>query len=220
MPRFRCTDRFGARESILCAAMLLAISGCNQSGSAIASAGASGAPNLSISGTPMMQVGVGQSYTFTPATSIATATGLTFSIQNKPAWASFSVSSGELAGTPTTSDVGTYTNVIISASDGSGTAALPSFTITVEGGGGTATLSWQAPTTNTNGSPLSDLAGYTIRYGQNVSGLSQSVQIADPSNTSYTVDNLSSGTWYFAVSADASDGSESSLSDVVSDTIP
>ena len=57
---------------------------------------------------------------------------LLFSISGKPSWASFSSSTGKLSGTPTYSQAGTYNNIIISASDGSLSAQLSTFIITVE----------------------------------------------------------------------------------------
>ncbi len=80
-------------------------------------------------------------------------------------------------------------------------------------------MSWQAPTTNSNGSALTDLAGYMLNYGTSAAHLTESVKIDNPSTTSYTMQNLSSGTWYFAVSAYTSTGVQGALSDVVSATI-
>jgi len=85
---------------------------------------------------------------------------------------------------------------------------------------GSATLSWDAPTENTNGTPLTDLAGYTIYYGSSPGSLTQTISVADASATSYVVDNLSSGSYYFAVAADATDGTQSAQSSVGSKTIP
>lgn len=82
----------------------------------------------------------------------------------------------------------------------------------------TATLSWEAPTSNTNGTPLMDLAGYRVYYGSSPEALSESVKISVGLQT-YVIDDLEPGTWYFAVRALASDGSESPLSDVVAKTI-
>jgi hypothetical protein len=82
-----------------------------------------------------------------------------------------------------------------------------------------ATLSWEAPTANTNGSALTDLAGYRIYYGSNPSKLDQSVQIKTVGMLTYVLDNLTAGTWYFAIMAVTSAGTESALSNVVSLTI-
>jgi len=86
-------------------------------------------------------------------------------------------------------------------------------------GTGTATLSWEAPTTTTTGAALTDLAGYRIYYGLSADDLSATVQIATVGLETYVIDNLGQGTWYFAVRAVTSAGAESSLSDVVSKTI-
>jgi hypothetical protein len=82
-----------------------------------------------------------------------------------------------------------------------------------------ATLSWDAPTSNTNGTPLTDLAGYRIYYGLSSDDLSHSVKISTIGLQTYVIDDLEPGTWYFAVRAVASDGAESPLSDVVAKTI-
>jgi hypothetical protein len=179
-------------------------------------------PPLTISGTPPSSVNVGAAYAFTPSASGgASGATLTFSIQNKPAWASFNSGTGALTGTPAAAYAGTYSNVVISVSDGTNSASLPAFSITVnQVSNGTATLNWTSVTQNTDGSPLSDLAGYHVRYGTSKTSLSNVVTVSSSSGTTYVVSNLSSGTWYFAVTAYASDGSESALSNIGSKTIP
>jgi Fibronectin type III domain len=82
-----------------------------------------------------------------------------------------------------------------------------------------ATLSWDAPTTNTNGTALTDLAGYRIYYGSSAKELSQSVTINSVGMLTYVIDDLAPGTWYFAVMAVTSAGTESALSNVVEKTI-
>ncbi len=84
---------------------------------------------------------------------------------------------------------------------------------------GTATLSWEAPTTTTSGSALTDLSGYRIYYGLDSKDLSDTIDIATVGVQTYVIDNLGSGTWYFAIKAVASGGVESALSNVVSKTI-
>jgi hypothetical protein len=83
---------------------------------------------------------------------------------------------------------------------------------------GTATLSWQAPTTNTDGAALTDLSGYRIYYGMNPDDLTQTVQLTGVGLQTYVIDGLGTGTWYFAIKAVTSTGVESALSDVVSKT--
>jgi hypothetical protein len=74
------------------------------------------------------------------------------------------------------------------------------------------TLSWQPPTQNTDGSPITNLAGYTIHYGTASGALSQAVPINNAGLTRYVVDNLKSGTYYFAITAYNTAGMESTLS--------
>jgi Putative Ig domain len=196
---------------------LLALAGCG-GGSSGSSGTDPAAP--SISGSPVTQAQVGKAYAFTPTVKNSSGRAVSFSIENKPAWASFSISTGQLTGTPTAANVGSYANVVISASNGSSTSSLAPFTITVgAGGAGTATLSWSAPTTNTDGTALTDLGGYTIDYGTSATALNESVTIPSASTTSYTIENLSAGTWYFSIVAYTTDGSQSPQSNVVSTTV-
>jgi len=84
---------------------------------------------------------------------------------------------------------------------------------------GVATLDWLPPTQNSDGSVLTNLAGYTVYYGTSPSNLSQSVKVTNPGLTAYSVTNLTSGTWYFAVTSYSADGIESARTSTVSTTI-
>ncbi len=84
---------------------------------------------------------------------------------------------------------------------------------------GTATLDWTPPTLNSDGTALTDLAGYTVYYGTAPDKLSQSVKVTNPGLSAFTVSNLASGTWYFAISAYSTSGTESVRTDVISTTI-
>jgi hypothetical protein len=177
-------------------------------------AASQGAPQ--ISGKSVASINVGAKYQFVPAASGPAGSALTFGIQNKPQWASFDATTGTLSGTPVAADVGTYSNIVVSVSDGQSTAALAAFAVAVnQMSNGTATLDWMPPTENTDGSALTNLAGYKIYYGTSAGSLTESVKISNPGLSSYTVSNLSSGTWYFAVTAISSTGTESSQTAVV-----
>lgn len=186
----------------------------------VASSGSASAPT--ISGTPPSSVTAGQAYSFTPTASGPAGTTLSFSIKNMPAWAAFNGSSGALTGTPSSAYVGTFSNIQISVSDGSQSASLSAFSIQVASSGsgtGSAALSWTVPTTNTDGTPLTDLAGFTVNYGTSSGSLNQTATVASATTTGYTVQGLGSGTWYFTIRAYTSVGTESAPSDVVSKTI-
>jgi hypothetical protein len=85
-----------------------------------------------ISGTPPTTATIGSQFTFTPTASDPDTLQLTFSISNKPAWASFSTSTGRLSGTPGAGQAGTYSNIVIGVSDGRAPVALPAFTVQVK----------------------------------------------------------------------------------------
>jgi hypothetical protein len=155
-----------------------------------------------ITGAPGTAVVAGQHYSFEPIVTTSDSSTLSFSIQNMPSWATFNTMTGQLSGTPTLAEVGTYAGIVIIVSDGTSQAALPAFAIAVtETAVGTATLSWTAPTENTNGSPLTDLAGYWISYGTSADNLTEKVQVDNPGIMTYVVSNLSPGTWFFSISA-------------------
>jgi hypothetical protein len=178
----------------------------------------------SISGTPATSVTVGASYSFTPTASDSDGGALTYSITNAPAWASFNSKTGQLSGSPKSTDIGTTTGIVITATDGSATASLTAFSIdvisTAASGSGSAKVTWVAPTENSNGTALTDLAGYYVYYGTDASALSESIQVANPKTLNYEVTGLATGsTWYFAVASYTSTGQQSALSAISSKSL-
>jgi len=185
------------------------------------SSGANSAPT--ISGTPPKSVVAGSLYSFTPTAKDANGDTLAFSITNKPAWATFSTTTGKLSGTPSSAQTGTYSNIAIKVSDGKGgSASLPAYAITVSSGSttsGSATLSWVPPTQNSNGTALTNLAGYRIYYGTSASTLNRTIQVANPGLSRYVVENLTAATWYFTVRAYTTTGVESASSNTATKTV-
>jgi hypothetical protein len=187
---------------------------------------------LTISGTPATTDVAGTTYSFKPGTSGGGKTK-SFSITNKPVWATFSISTGALSGTPSANQAGTYGNVSIKVTDGTTTATLSPFSIAVTAPltttatattttttkTGSAALAWTAPSQNTDGSALTDLAGYTVYYGTSPTSMTNKIVVASASASSYTVGNLGTGTYYFGLTAYTSTGVESALSSIGSKTI-
>jgi hypothetical protein len=190
-----------------------------------ASSSSNTAPTLS--GSPSTSITIGNAYSFTPTAKDADGNTLGFTIANRPSWASFSTSTGQLSGKPTAA--GTFSNIVISVSDGKATTQLPAFSIGVKsastsGSGSTSnkgavTLSWDPPAAHTDGSSMSTLSGYRIYYGTNASVMTGSIQLDNPSLSSYVVENLKPATYYFAVRAVTSKGTESALSNVTSTVV-
>jgi hypothetical protein len=173
-----------------------------------------------ISGTPVTIAKVTLQYSYQPNASDADGDRLTFSIQGQPDWATFDPASGLLQGVPPTGSNGTYTGVQISVSDGTTSTTLAPFSITVSDPiVGSAELAWQPPMANEDGSALTDLSGYVIRYGKTSGALDQSIRITNPGTTAYVVDQLIEGTWYFTLSSVNTAGVESRPTGYVSKTI-
>ena len=194
-----------------------------QSGIAIfqirgSSSGGNSAPR--ISGSPSTQVVAGQTYSFTPSATDADGDLLTFSISGKPAWASFDSATGRLMGQPSNGDVGLYSNIRISVSDGELSDSLPAFSVSVGSSAtGSASLSWTPPTTRTDGSPLNNLAGFRIYYGTSSGVYTETISLNSAGLTSYLVEGLSGGTWFFTMTSFDTDGIESNFSPERSKTI-
>jgi hypothetical protein len=118
--------------------------------------------------------------------------------------------------------VGAYSGIVITVSDGKSTTSLAAFSINVfqpGGGTGSATLSWSAPTQNTDGSAINNLGGYVIYHGASPSALTSSVRISNPGISSYVLDNLATGMHYFAVAAFNTAGVESAQTGIGSKNI-
>ncbi len=173
-----------------------------------------------ISGTPVTTVQAGQPYSFQPSASDDDSATLRFGIAGKPAWASFDETTGRLWGTPVEADIGTHTNIVISVSDGVSSASLPSFSITVTGiVRGSAELSWTAPTQNEDGSALTNLAGYKVRYGTSAADLDTVLDVPGASTTDIVIEDLTAGTWYFTVASYTNTGVQSAPAGPVYKTI-
>jgi hypothetical protein len=178
-----------------------ALAGC---GGGSSSSGASSTSK--ISGTPPATVVANNHYSFTPTVENPTGEPVSFSIQNKPGWASFDLTSGGLSGNPTAANAGRYDNIIISvtfhsvtaqpspngtaadtakndrmilsASDGTTTIALPAFSIVVSGASASASSSSSSGSSSSGSSsssssgssvpPAAAAVGYnTVTFGPN-----------------------------------------------------
>ncbi len=200
----------------------------------------------SIFGTPTNAVEAERYYGFQSWATDTDGKTVSYSIKNKPSWATFDTRYGHLYGVPPTSAIGNYKDIVISASDGVSQASLPPFSISVTGtapasgsgtssggtsggsgssGGsttpttGSATVNWHPPTANTNGTAITNLSGYIIKYGTSSTNLSTTVKVTNAGLTSYVVENIPAGTYYFGVEAYNSAGETSSVSNVASKKI-
>jgi hypothetical protein len=171
-----------------------------------------------ISGTPTTTLVVNNPWSFTPTASDPDGDTLTFSITGQPSWASFDSKTGKLSGTPSTA--GSHGPITITVSDGRASTSLKAFTLQVDAPTlGAATVSWEPPTQRTDGSALTDLAGYRVYYGKSSGSLTHVISIDKVGQTSQHIENLDAGTWYFAVTAYCSKGLESPKSEIGSKKI-
>ena len=103
-------------------------------------------------------------------------TTLTFSISNRPGWASFDTASGTLSGTPTNDDVGTTSGIVLSVSDGAETVSLDAFAIEVTNVNDAPTLSGTPDTKAVQDTPYSftpvaeDVDGDTLTFSHQRTG--------------------------------------------------
>lgn len=80
-------------------------------------------------------------------------------------------------------------------------------------------LTWEAPLTNEDGSPLNDLAGYRIYYGSRSGSYGASVAVNNPAALGHQLESLAPGTYYVVVKAINSAGAQSIASPEASKTI-
>lgn len=178
-----------------------------------------------ISGSASASVVANTGYAFQPTATDDDGDLLSFTIVNKPVWASFSNASGRLTGMPGDMDVGSYSNIVISVSDGMDTSSLGAFSITVTAAPNQASdfsLNWTAPVARADGSALSlsDIDGYRIYYGTSAGTYSSSVDVTDGSQTSVTVTGVAAGTYHVVMTTYDINGIESVYSPEVLKTAP
>ena len=225
-------DRIRVATPLLLLSLILVLAGCGGGGVGNPLNSAASLSNetsletpgaLVLTGTPPASVSVGDPYYYAPTVSQGSVP-VSFSIQGQPAWTSFDYQTGALAGTPTAADVGPSGEITITAYNSVNTVSVGPFAIEVvpagsPGRSGSATLTWSPPGVNTDGSPLTNLAGYYVHFGTSEASLTQIIELTDASATTYVVSNLSPGTYYFAVSAYNSLGLEGAWSNIASKTL-
>jgi len=198
-------------------AMALALSAC--------SSGSSGdSPQInqppSLSGAPPSFAMLDLYYSFRPASSDPDGDPVTFAIVNMPSWATFDETTGQLIGMPSTQHIGTYPDISISASDGQASAELLIFDIEVVAtAAGSLSLAWTPPTQSADGSSLSDLASYRIRWGTQTGDHPNLQEVNNPGIASTVIDGLAPGSYYFTVSAVDTSNNESQASNEASGTV-
>ncbi|NVJ51860.1 MAG: fibronectin type III domain-containing protein [Gammaproteobacteria bacterium] len=107
--------------------------------------------------------------------------------------------------------------ISVTVADQSGLQSVLTLNLNVAATYGVATVYWTPPTQNSDGSALTDLAGYKIYYGTDAGNLIDAVTVEDPAANSFLMEQLLVGTtYYFAVSAVNQQGIESDWSEVVS----
>lgn len=79
---------------------------------------------------------------------------------------------------------------------------------------GSASLAWLPPTEKEDGSTLSDLAGYRIYAGRAQDALELVASLDNPGLSRHVVENLATGTWFFAITAVTHGGAESERSNL------
>ena len=180
-----------------------------------------------IDGAPPTVVTAGQTYVFQPNASYPDGARLVFRIDNKPSWLRLESATGLLYGTPEPGDAGIYANIVVSATDGNAQVSLPAFSIFVarppDWAGARApssvSLSWEPPTVNSDGSPLTDLAGYRIYFGFSADNLRGHVDVENPGVMRDVLEGLSPGNYYIAVAALNIQGTEGELSNIITATV-
>jgi hypothetical protein len=115
-----------------------------------------------------------------------------------------------VAGNETLGPLNANTTYTLTCS-GAGGNAVAMITVRING---TLSLDWEAPTENVDGSPLTDLSGYKIHYGDSSRNYFGSADVNDANATSFAI-TLPSGSYYVAMTARDADDNESAYSNEV-----
>jgi hypothetical protein len=199
----------GVRGRIAVAVVIAALAGCGGDEETDAAASPTN-QSPQISGTPSKQIAADQPYSFVPAAQDPEGDSLRFEVANSPSWLTFNPSTGGLQGTPTAANVGVYRGITIQVTDGRSFSTLAPFDVEVVAvGSRSVTLSWLPPTENEDGSPLTNLAGYRIRYGSSSGSYSNTISVANPGLATYVVEGLVPSRYYFVIASVNSLGVES-----------
>ena len=162
-------------------ALFIVLGACRVDGEDNAASDDSANAVPTIVGTPDTKAVVGQTYEFAPEATDPDEDVLTFAIENRPGWASFSPSTGRLSGRPPASAAArVYGDIRISVSDSKAVAELPAYDLEVE-----ADPSANTPPT-ISGSPAT-----TATVGNSYAFTPEAVD-PDGQVLSFSVDNLPS----------------------------
>ncbi|MGO2373739.1 MAG: tandem-95 repeat protein [Pseudoalteromonas prydzensis] len=131
-----------------------------------------------ISGVPSLAVNENDLYSFVPTATDNDGDNLSFSIENKPSWLNFDTTTGQLSGRPSNADVGRYTGITVSVTDGVASQSLTPFTLTVVNVNDAPTIS---------GSPATSIAQDT--------GYSFTPVVSDIDNTSLSLTIANKPSW-------------------------
>jgi hypothetical protein len=71
------------------------------------------------------------------------------------------------------------------------------------------TLNWVTPLSKSDGTTLTELAGYYIHYGSDSAAMNEVIQVAASGLTIYAIGNLPTGTYYFSIASYSAAGVES-----------
>jgi len=169
-----------------------------------------------ISGVPAKSVTVGSAYYFKPTASDPEGKSLYFKIKNKPAWASFNSTTGELKGTPAQANIGLYSSIKIAASDGKILTYLHGFNVEVAAAAAVSVN--HAPTASTDSyATNSNTAISNILHAADVDGdaLTYSVTSAATQGT-VVITNASTGAFTYtpAIGFVGSDSFSFSVTDI------
>jgi hypothetical protein len=213
----RAPRTFAVRSCVL--VVLAALGACGGGGDAEINGAPTASSSVAIGGPNADAAVANQYYQYVPEVGDLAGADVAFTVENKPAWATFDGATGMLTGTPASADVGSRSTVRIVAAAGGKRATVEFQLQVVASADGLANVALDAPLTRTDGSALQNLAGYRIYYGKTKARLDQFVDVKDRAATSAIVSQLTPGTWYFAATAYDANGLESDPTDLQQKTI-
>ena len=121
----------------------------------------------------------------------------------------------------TLSDAGVYSVIVTSSQGPVISDAAPLSVTAIQVASSTIELTWDIPQAREDGSDLAlyEINGYVIAYGTDQDNLSNQLSVDGASSTITMLENLASGTYYFAIATVDSDGVQGEYSSIIQQSI-
>lgn len=169
------------------------------------------APEFDLEGE--LTIEVGQSFFARLVVSNIENAEIVFSAENIPSWIELNLNERSLSGVPTLDDIGVYSDILITVDFSGSQYVIGPYSIEVLSNQlNHVVVTWEPVNQNVNGDSIDNIASYIVRWQMQDDEEVFSKEVTGQLSQSTQINDLSSGTYNFSVSALTSSGLESDAS--------